>query len=457
MAAERHNLFAMLFSSRSLPFMQIWNGTFVTDGHSAKLLKLNLLKPTIKGKFREAIVGHGFGVNEAAGTVTGPTGERATPLQIFQEFMLFKPNWANEDALSGSLGKCYKICDRWQHTGKKPGGGKQAVLETRVESLVHRLYRQQRHLVGMKGEVTPRRGQVAAEPPNSPAAPVPPLNDRPALPRAILQPRFASVDKRTQGGLLKSTLTLRPSTRNQVLSSMKALLRRCRPDDAQRIQGLEAVELVREYISCGFDPGEYNPFASAVVNRMDDTSKSLVMTHHGLEHNRRKSQRDSAKTRNRFLADVAVDAIKAEEDYQNGRAGGAVDWETKNKRDAVNKRLAEQLAEAIWPESFCYPRPRSPVSRIFQPALFSVGDGCGKSKHGVGVKHIEASTSLLRSVIHHLQSQGYPLLVIWADEAYSSQCCPDPSCLRPPGDDWKAELPDAEADDDIPENWVRGW
>lgn len=76
---------------------------------------------------------------------------------------------------------------------------------------------------------------------------------------------------------------------------------------------------------------------------------------------------------------------------------------------------------------------------LTRPALVCIGDGCDISKSNKGRSIADYSTALLRDVFARPRNRQLPLRFILVDEAYTLQCCPVPTCLRPPQSNWRSQ------------------
>jgi hypothetical protein len=428
--SERHPFFALLFSSRCLDSMRFWNCTFQTDGYSVRLAVLDIRKPLIVGQFRTALLARHYIIDEAAGTVTKPSGGPATPLDIFEEYMRKFPNKAGRPDLERDLDT--SAFD----TVKSYDKGQRKCLFLRelhpVENVYQRLHRQQEEAPG----------------------------------DTTLRPLFAAPSTRTKDGLPASTRKLGSQTSESVLDGLRSLYLSRNPNARVEVQGWSSLQLLQNCIVVGFDPGEYNPFAGASTDRVGDKIQTLFMHYHAVENSRQAAQKASQRARARYFDGASEQVNKAERDFRNGKAQGRIDFDGKTGRHALYQRLTQQMAETLWPKCFNNGRLVRRPRDLKQPALFAIGDGCGMSKKGAGVKHVDASMPLMRAVIHNLTQRGFPILCVWVGEAYSSQCCPDPACLRPAVPNfreaavqWKteqaAQVAAGEPAGDVPADFVR--
>ena len=94
----------------------------------------------------------------------------------------------------------------------------------------------------------------------------------------------------------------------------------------------------------------------------------------------------------------------------------------------------QQVIRWIWPEA----TKDCPPSRI---VLMFIGDECGLGNDR-RMTTADFAKPLLRAILEKMRRDGLPIIFRLVDEAYTSQCCPDPSCLRPPAENWRS-LPGA--------------
>lgn len=100
-------------------------------------------------------------------------------------------------------------------------------------------------------------------------------------------------------------------------------------------------------------------------------------------------------------------------------------------RTQIEDLFVQQVKEMAQPDN----------EEPMKPTIFFIGNECGKGHDGAREKG--SGKVLLAAVQRKLTSQGYPVLFYLVDEAYSSQRCPDPTCLRPPGRYWWGKHADA--------------
>ena len=233
-------------------------------------------------------------------------------------------------------------------------------------------------------------------------------------------------------------------------------------------------ELIEQFIRFGLDEGVA---FTACVGKQDsqlDRSAGLALCSKGLDAIRREGNTRQSGLENSFSCDFkqlwaemkeAQDAIDALE----GHAGDAADrqrttlsarvlesqamdegkrrllqsdhqyglnkFRAYRARSSIFSRFAQQLAEFLWTD----------LTGPLRPVFGALGDGCGFGHDGRKNRNPPFAKPLIKYVMDWMKGRGYPFFVAWTDEAFSSQCCPDPLCRRPPGahdDDgsWREEL-----------------
>ena len=234
-------------------------------------------------------------------------------------------------------------------------------------------------------------------------------------------------------------------------------------------------ELIEQFIRLGLDEGIAFTIAMGLQNSQIDRSAGLALSSKGLEAIRREGNVRQSTLENSFPCDFqglwaaikqaqeSIDALDEGPDasstrvvltnqlkevqqidqgkrrlLQSDRQYGLTKLRAYQARDTLYKRFAEQLARFIWID----------LTAPLQPAFCALGDGCGFGHDGQKNRNPPYAKPLIKFVMAWMEARGYPFLAVWTDEAFSSQCCPDPLCRRPPGvsdDDasWRQELAQA--------------
>lgn len=100
--AARHNFAALLLDQEKLSLMDIFNGTFQTDGTTIRIAQIDIRKPNLSKASVTQLAKDGITVVAHAETVTYANGRAATPLEVFESWMrLLKSKAFATEALNG--------------------------------------------------------------------------------------------------------------------------------------------------------------------------------------------------------------------------------------------------------------------------------------------------------------------------------------------------------------------
>lgn len=210
----------------------------------------------------------------------------------------------------------------------------------------------------------------------------------------------------------------------------------------------------------GEDTGEIFPLAFALNDITSDVSSTLLLGANALQHCTVTSQRGKAKLRQRLIINTATLARSLDADslvatphehrlkhltetaLQRSVRSLKIDWRRRRMVESLYDRVYAQVAHLL----------RAPST---QPTLLLIGDLCGKRPTNDPPKRKTPlfATALLTHVIAKSRADNLPVTFATVNEAYSSQVCPDPSCLRPPQDDWRSFQ--GQQAEQPPATWIR--
>jgi hypothetical protein len=192
---------------------------------------------------------------------------------------------------------------------------------------------------------------------------------------------------------------------------------------------------IAEYIFVGDDPATafVHTFATHKPDRGGQRVTSLKLSPHGLQDITRQLQRNLARKRAQWVltGSPAVNSesarrglamircvLESSSDYRQRT------WLATCQRTGYNDRAAAQFFRATGASD-----PKGDRQKV----LLAVGDS-GWKLSGVkrGAAHLE--NSFVALLHKRAQQPMLPVTFGCVDEAWSSQCCPNPECLRPPDD-----------------------
>ena len=441
---------SMLFSDVHVPQGHIWAGTWSTDGTAVCLHTLDVQRVKVPKK-GAAKAKPGEKQKENLRDVIdnarkAKEGDTFTVADAFEAVMGHYPAFCSPEAARLWLGRAWTGVpqDRKKEKAEKKGPKSPHRPEHNViESAWQRI-------TGEKAERSKPPADDKKPKPQRTKTPKPKgrTSRRRVGGQAVeIVESFATAQ--TSDGLPTWLETLDCNTRRKCVQEIKDLFKSL---GRQEAESWSDAETMKHIATVGVDLGQAFPIAMALNSAPSDRSASLTLGPWALEMMRRQANQAQSRLQNQSGVDWGKLWLEerslgmSEEDQrtrrelkhydilqrinlQSSNKYGKIKFRSHMQRKRFEAWFAEQVIKWIWPD----PEKRDVV-------LMAIGDECGMGGDGRRPQTVDYAKSLLRSVMAEMKRRKLPIIFRLVDEAYTSQCCPDPACLRPPVANWRQAL-----------------